>query len=209
MNYTANIRTIVKTILPTKLARGSLKYLTFALAKYYQWKLGQKILLRSNTSDVNVFAEMFLFRDYNYNLPISPKTIIDAGANVGYASLWFHHKYPSAHIIAIEPELSNYKLLADNTKNIPNIDILHKGLWSKATKLEIINEDGSKYGFITREVPQSTNEGIETCTVSGLYNIFEKKGFSSIDLLKIDIEGAEKEVFSDNYDLWLDKVKVI
>jgi len=103
MNYTANIRTIVKTILPTKLARGSLKYLTLALAKYYQWKLGQKILLRSNTSDVNVFAEMFLFRDYNYNLPISPKTIIDAGANVGYASLWFHHKYPSAHIIAIEP----------------------------------------------------------------------------------------------------------
>lgn len=208
MNYTANIRNIVKTILPRKLGDMGLKYITLFLVKIYQVKLKQKIHIRKNTSDINVFSEMFLFKDYNYSLPFIPKTIVDAGANVGYASLWFYNQYPNSYIIAIEPEQSNFSLLKLNTKNIPNISLYKKGLWSKSTTLEIINEEGSKYGFITKEVPNS-KKGIDTCTVMNLLEDFATKGINEIDILKIDIEGAEKEVFSHDIKDWLPRTKVI
>jgi FkbM family methyltransferase len=208
MNYTANIRTIVKRLLPRKVGDIGLKYITLFLVEIYQRKLKQKIHIRPNTSDINVFAEIFLFKDYHYKLPISPCTIVDAGANVGYASLWFHMQYPEAHIVAIEPEQSNFDLLSLNTNSISNIILIKKGLWSKNTILEITNEDGSKYGFVTKEVSNSNN-GIDTCTIDNLIEIFESKGFTTIDILKIDIEGAEKEVFSKNIETWINKVKFL
>lgn len=208
MNYTAKIRNTAKKVLPKKVGNTALKYLTLALVRYHERQFKQKISIRKNTSDINVFAEIFLFKDYNYKLPLSPRTIVDAGANVGYASLWFHKKYPSAHIIAIEPEKSNFDLLTSNTQNVSNITLLQKGLWHKSTTLEITNKEGTKYGFITKEVPDS-KEGIKTCTINHLLEIFEAKGFAKIDILKIDIEGAEKEVFSENIDHWIKKTKLI
>jgi FkbM family methyltransferase len=205
MNYSANIRIIIKALLPRKIGYAALKYATLLWKQFYQIKLKQKILLRSNTSDINVFAEIFLFQDYNFKLPIKPKTIVDAGANVGYSSLWFSQKYPSAQIIAIEPEYSNYQLLLRNTGNCDRIQILEKGLWNKSTKLKIINEGGSKYGFVTEEVETG---GIETCTVGELLGMFEELGLNTIDVLKVDIEGAEKEVFSGERE-WLAKTKIV
>lgn len=61
-------------------------------------------------------------------------------------------KYPSAQIIAIEPEDSNYQLLIGNTESCDRIQALEKGLWNKTAKLKITNEDGSKYEFVTEEV---------------------------------------------------------
>jgi FkbM family methyltransferase len=209
MNVTAHIRSIAKRILPRVVGDIVLKNMTLFLVNYYQRKLKQKIHIRKNTSDINVFAEIFLFKDYNYDLPITPRTIIDAGANVGYASLWFRNKFPNASLIAIEPEKSNFELLSLNTQNIENILLLKKGLWFKSTTLEIINKEGSKYGFITKEVPNAKN-GIKTCTVSDLLQIFkETQGIREIDILKIDIEGAEKEVFSNGVENWLNKTKII
>lgn len=209
MNYTSNIRKVVKTILPTKFAYGVFEKITLIAVKYYEKQFSQKILLRRDTSDYRVFAEIFLFRDYNYNLPLSPKTIVDAGANVGYASLWFHHKFPDVNIIAIEPEESNFDLLTSNTSKIKNIQCIKKGLWPKSTNLEIINEDGSKYGFITREISAKNKDSIETCTMLEITKLFNNMGLEFIDILKIDIEGAEKELFSENVENWIDKVKVI
>ncbi|MBA5248022.1 MAG: FkbM family methyltransferase [Gammaproteobacteria bacterium] len=209
MNYSANIRIIAKVLLPKKMAYALLKYVVLLSVWLYQIKLRQKILLRSDTSDVNVFAEIFLFQDYNFKLPITPKTIVDAGANVGYGSLWFHKRYPLAQIIAIEPEHSNYQLLLGNTSKYSNIQTLEKGLWHKKAKLKIINKEGSKYGFITEEVNAENEKGdIETCNINELLGIFNNFGLDTIDVLKIDIEGAEKEVFSGNRG-WLSKTKVV
>jgi len=152
MNYSANIRTIVKALLPRKIGYAALKYVALLWKQFYQIKLKQEVFLRPDTSDVNVFAEIFLFQDYNFKLPINPKSIVDADANVGYGSLWFSKKYPSAQIIAIEPEHSNYQLLIGNTESCDRIQALEKGLWNKTAKLKITNEDGSKYGFVTEEV---------------------------------------------------------
>lgn len=208
MNSSAYIRNIVKTILSKKVIDKIQNYVTLILVKYWQLKLKRKIYIRKGTSDINVFSEIFLFKDYSYDLPFQPKTIVDAGANVGYSSLWFHYLYPKSYIVAIEPEKSNFEILKKNIDHL-NIYAINKGLWYKNTKLQIINQEGSKYGFITREIEGESKDGIETCTGEDMINYFQSKGFTEIDIFKIDIEGAEKELFHENYDSWLKKTKII
>jgi hypothetical protein len=67
--------------------------------------------LRPNTSDMDVFQQIFVNEEYEFSLDTDPAVIIDAGANIGLASIYYSIKYPKAKIIAIEPELSNYELL--------------------------------------------------------------------------------------------------
>jgi len=210
MNLSSEIRKVIKKTLPSNVAYKLLKWVTLLTVRFYQNKFGHVIFIRKDTSDINVFAEIFLFRDYNNKLPVvNPKTIVDAGANVGFATLWFHHKYPNAYIIAVEPEFSNFQLLSSNTRSINNITLLNKGLWHKNTHLEIINKNGSKYGFITRENTSATSGSIETCTLENIYDLFKEQDYQTIDILKIDIEGAENRLFSANYDSWLKNVKII
>ena len=65
------------------------------------------ILLRGGTSDLETFDKVFLSREYDPTNKTA-EIIIDLGANVGYAALFFANKYPNSKIISVEPEQSNY-----------------------------------------------------------------------------------------------------
>ena len=67
--------------------------------------------LRLNTSDIPTFEKIFVHLEYQVDRIIDPKVIIDAGANIGLSAIYFSNKYPSANIIAIEPETFLFKLL--------------------------------------------------------------------------------------------------
>src|SRR5688572_6156510 len=62
------------------------------------------INLRKGTSDIPTFQEIFTYDEYEVKLDFSPATIIDAGANVGLASIYFANKYPKASVFCVEPE---------------------------------------------------------------------------------------------------------
>src|SRR5712675_1402142 len=70
-------------------------------------ELADPIELRGRTSDINCFQKIFMHREYQSPFDISPKLIIDAGANIGLSALYFAVTYPDAIIIAIEPEIHN------------------------------------------------------------------------------------------------------
>ncbi len=74
------------------------------------------LFLRPNTSDLDVFQQVFIEEEYEFALDRDPEVIIDAGSNIGLASIYYSIKYPDAKIIAIEPEGSNYILLKENIK---------------------------------------------------------------------------------------------
>lgn len=112
-------------------------------------------------------------------------------------------RFPEARIIAIEPEETNYELLCKNTENIKNILALKTGLWNKEVNLEIKDIGLGKFGFIVEEVEEG--KGIKSESINSLmlkYNI------EFIDILKLDIEGSEKEVFEKNNE-WLKKVGIL
>ncbi len=58
--------------------------------------------LRPHSSDLYTFNQVFILDQYNIKLPFLPKTIIDAGANIGLSSAYFAHRFPQSQIVAIE-----------------------------------------------------------------------------------------------------------
>jgi FkbM family methyltransferase len=157
------------------------------------------LYLRNNTSDVFVYKHVFEEYIYNFNVRSEPKFIIDAGANIGIVTIFFANKYKNAKIIAIEPEDKNYELLVKNTENYSNITTIKSALWNDCREIFLFDCD-SNYGFqvgIEKTYSKDIKQLIKTISIS---KIMEDFNIDSIDILKIDIEGSEKEVFETNND---------
>jgi FkbM family methyltransferase len=152
------------------------------------------VQLRLRTSDILVYGDILLRGQYGFDLRCSPSVIIDAGANIGLASIYFAHKYPKAKIIAIEPEASNFALLTKNVGYYSTIVPVHAALWNYDGEISVSEPDpatgaGGKWAFVTHE---GSGDRVRAITVRTL---MEQMKIDRIDLLKVDIEGAEKEVF--------------
>lgn len=166
-------------------------------------KIKFPILVRTNISDFLIFEQVFFSEEFNLPISLKPKLIIDGGAYVGYVSIFFANKFPNAEIIAIEPDESNFKMLKRNTSYYPNIKLIKAGLWHKNAYIKIKDLDTVKCMF---QIEDSTREeGLKSVTID---EILKNSHHQNIDILKLDVEGSEKEVFSDNYE-WLSKVNVL
>jgi FkbM family methyltransferase len=165
------------------------------------------IVLRTRTSDLEVFLAIFANQEYRIDEPrITPSTIVDLGANTGLASIYFSTQYPNARIIAVEPEHSNFELLVRNTRNYPNIEAINMAMWSNDGEVRIAtgvgqDPDADKWGYRTVQ-----SGGVAVAGIS-MRKLMTMKGLSSIDLLKVDIEGAEVELFAD--PKWMDLVGLL
>ncbi|HRH49273.1 MAG TPA: FkbM family methyltransferase [Panacibacter sp.] len=167
------------------------------------------VKLRDNYSDRAIFMQVFFEKQYELfdaTMPDS-KTIIDAGANIGLASIYFSLLFPKATIISIEPEESNFVLLKENTKAYPNIECIKAGIWHKNEPIYITNPETLAAGFMVEK--DSNKNDVVMLNGITINSILELKKWSSIDILKMDIEGAEKEVFSAIDIYWLSKVKLL
>ena len=163
------------------------------------------ILLRANTSDISVFRQIFLDEEYDVRGIENPRFIVDGGANIGCSTLYFGNKYPDALIFAIEPEESNYEMLKKNTSHYPNIKTIKAAIWDKKTFLKIDNPGDKKWSFRVQECENNTNACIETISIDELLS---NSPGGIIDILKLDIEGAEKQIFL-NSPAWIEKVDTL
>lgn len=181
------------------------------LMKFNKKMLKYPIFLRVPSSDVDTYEQVFVREDYKFDIKKTPKIILDAGANVGLASIYFANKYPHAKIIALEPEADNYEVLKKNIAAYPNITGLYGALWFENTRLNLVDPDLGSWGFMTQEKTSSSEnfgdfvQDVQAYTVDKIIQDF---GIDQIDILKIDIEGAEREVFNDT-SAWIDKIDVI
>jgi FkbM family methyltransferase len=165
------------------------------------------LFLRRSTSDIHTFYHVFFDEEYKFPLDFSPEFIIDCGANVGLASLYFTAAYPGAKIVAVEPELSNYEMLLKNTEKYPDIECIRMGIWNTNAILKVGDDyNMGKWGFVCREVNEEDENTVRAVSISEIMRRYNKQ---EIDILKIDIEGGELELFSSNYEDWLPKTKVI
>jgi FkbM family methyltransferase len=181
---------------------GTLKgALIYAGAKYGRRELRLdipglrgRLVLRGGTSDRHTFQKVFLEHEYDIDLGFQPRLIIDGGANVGYASVYFAHRFPNALILAVEPESDNFRLLISNTAAYPNIRCFNYALWPRRTSLIIENSSEHSDSFRVTESSEKTAHAVPAMSIRDL---MEQSGAESIDLLKLDVEGAEKELFED------------
>jgi len=166
------------------------------------------VQLRFGTSDVWVLKEVLLDGEYDFLPQISPKVIVDAGANIGLTAIFFTNKFPDAIIYALEPEVSNYKILEANVSSYPQIRPFKTALWNQNKPINLINPDCGHWGFITLDSDPTQHKQLGQVDAITLDAFMGKMNLEHIDILKIDIEGAEKEVFESS-SIWIGKIGII
>jgi FkbM family methyltransferase len=177
-------------------------------ASLYLKPVDRNVAIRLDTTDLYCLEKVFIAEEYRSPFPASPRFIVDAGANIGMATLYFAKQFPEARIFAIEPELSNFDLLARNCENLPNVTLVQAALWCDRRPLMILNSSAEKYAFRIAD-KSSGSPSMVTIPAITVSDILHQTDAEGIDLLKLDIEGSELELFAENADQWLDRVKII
>lgn len=173
--------------------------------------LRNPVFARRQSSDLLVFDQIFVEREYSCLDHIGEaRSIMDLGANCGFSSAYFLSRYPQARLVSVEPDSGNFAMLTRNTKPYDDrILRLEGAVWSENTRLNF-DEDttgqGVEWGRQTRPAEDVATAGVQAWDVPTLMSM---AGFGEVDILKIDIEGAEAAVFSAPDLSWLDRVKNI
>ncbi len=176
----------------------------FTAFKYSNNKYLRLTLRKPPSSDFLVFDQIFVNEEYRplVNL-ITEKcsldqslVVIDAGGNIGAFSIYLSNYLPNASFLIIEPDENNFKILKNNIhqNKIRVLNLIRGGLWINDTYLEIKRDFRDKNDWAirvqeTHNVTKLKGYSLETLIINGDIKI--------IDILKIDIEGSEKELFSD------------
>lgn len=177
-----------------------------------------KILFRHNSSDLAVFEQVFIHKMYAPIYKIfnalcwQVNYIIDAGAYTGLSSIFFRYQFPNAKIIAVEPDKDNFDLLSRNIElnNIRHTYLEQKAIWSTNTNLSVLTPKnaGQEWGIRVEVVQEDKGIKVQGVTLKQLCQLYD---YPRVDILKMNIEGAEHELFRDMKDLkkLLEKIKLI
>lgn len=174
------------------------------LSRYARYPL----YCRSRTSDVEVFGQIFVHREYRCLDEVkNAQLIIDCGANVGFSSAYLLSRFPDATLIAVEPDPGNFAALQANLAPFGSRFKAHcTGIWSHSTGLVLDEKtfgDGREWARTVREVRPGEKPMM---TATDIGTLLEQSGRERISVLKVDIEGSEAVVFSSNFQHWLEKV---
>jgi FkbM family methyltransferase len=164
------------------------------------------VYLRPGNSDFSVFRQIFMNGEYDIEIPFSPRIIVDAGANIGLASLYFSQQFPQAVIYSLEPDPDNFQMLSRHAQQYPQWKTFQLALWDQCTSLAFTNTQAEAW---SKQVGQSAKASDSLVPAMDLTSFMLNNGIEVIDLLKIDIEGAEFEVFQHNYEYWLKRTRMI
>lgn len=177
----------------------------FPPASLYPKCLSCPVELRANKFDYQVFAKVFIWGGYRNLVDKNAQFIIDAGSNIGMSVAYFAHIAPQAVIVSIEPEGRNIEMLLRNTATFgPRIRIYSKALSSSCRRLSLDDSKGRPDGYRCYDDANGEVEGI---TIDALVQQEEWNG--EIDLLKVDIEGGEYDLFLNGDIEWLKRVKYL
>lgn len=180
------------------------------------------VTIRRGTTDWRTFQQVFLGRDYDlgrlarhgeimqrFEATVAQgkvPLIIDCGANIGLSVVWFAHTFPAAHIVAVEPEATNCALARANSKG-RNAAVLNAAIAAADTRLTLVDPGLGSDAFRVREAAPG-EATLEARSVSSLITEAERSGPVEPFLIKIDIEGFERDLFAADTE-WIDRFPVL
>lgn len=163
---------------------------------------GRDIFYRSGSADPFVLYQVLLKsgKKAEYYVPpvLRPKIILDIGSNIGASIIYFHRQFPDANIFGFEPHPDTFRILQENVAHLRGVAIFNYGLGATHQRIAV-SADQVNFGafstdgrFKDRGHPATTVE----CEVRRLDDVLREIGIAQVDLIKIDCEGAEADVFS-------------
>ncbi len=181
----------------------------FGLALPIRVRCGKRVTwlrIRPGTTDPAVCYEMFLAKELEMELPRSPSVIVDAGAYTGISAAYFALRYPTAKIIAVEPNPVSFDLLQRNTNRFSNVIAIQAALWTNDTEVILSDRATGDWGFTI--VGGIRGEASFRVPAISMKTLMQQYAIAHIDLLKLDIEGAERDVLEQS-KYWIGKVGCI
>ena len=163
-------------------------------ARIYLQPIDKEVVLRRQTTDLQCLEKVLIAEEYRSPFQLSPRVIVDAGANVGMATLFFAREYPQAHVVAIEPELSNFEMLKRNCQGLTNVTLIQAALWPENCELRIGNPNAAAWAFTISDRFCGPNSSPAVSAIT-IIDILQRLNIDHIDLLKLDIEGSELQLF--------------
>jgi FkbM family methyltransferase len=171
--------------------------------------IAHSVLVRVPSTDLYAYDKIFHLREYGSDLIVDPKVIVDAGANVGFASVFFANAYPQARIFAIEPEPSNFRQLMLNTAPYDRVKCIQAALWHEDGEAGLFNPCEGNLGFMLDRVASGqANAPLVKTRLLSIPSLLKSEGMERIGLLKLDIEGSELGVLR-NCPAWIAQVDAI
>lgn len=173
-----------------------------------------RLVYRPGGSDLHTFWQVFKNKEYDFSGVPQHKTvdraydaalavgktpvIIDAGANIGAASVWFSHRFPEARVIAIEPDPDNARICRMNAES-RGVEVVEAAIGAQGGSVSLVHEDES-WGI--RTIPGGD---IPVVTVPELV---ARVPNPALLLVKVDIEGFESDLFSAATD-WVNQATAL
>ena len=157
---------------------------------------GFKVYGFGYTSISNLFEEIFVSNIYHFTATNPQPLIIDCGANIGFATLYFKKLYPEARILAFEPDPDSYELLQRNVteNNLQNVTLYNVALSDETGTTSFYQAD-RKAGLTSSLSAERGGQNKISIEVRKLSDFISE--FNAIDLIKMDIEGAECQVVKE------------
>jgi len=138
--------------------------------------------------------DIFVQGALEFRAPSESPRILDCGANVGLASLFFKRRYPAARITAYEADPALFAIARANlsANGSPDVEVVNAAVWTSAGRVTF-RAEGTDSGMIDGLAGAVDGAAMEVSSLR-LRDILAAE---RIDLLKLDIEGAEDAVLAD------------
>jgi FkbM family methyltransferase len=175
-----------------------------------------RVKLRPANSDLATIRQILADREYDIPVPAAEHAIrrrydaivagggvpviVDAGANIGAASLWLRLRFPKAHLIAIEPDPDSFAVLQANLEGRSPAEAVQAAVGATPGFVEMVT-----YGDSWANQTERSDSGTRIMTIN---EAFDRVPNGVPLLAKVDIEGFESDLFSDNLE-WLDRITAL
>jgi FkbM family methyltransferase len=226
-------RVLLKMLLDRREYRGATEFsIGWQLGKnnYHRLRIQARdgpfkttVLLRRTTSDVRTFEQIFAYNSFNLrhlprwnqistaydkrDLNYKP-LILDLGANIGLASLYFAKNWPDAEIVAVEPSTDNYQLMLQNVSALKNLHPIQAAVACEDGAVLITNPEAEAWAYRTETAHEGATGTVPAISIDSIMNMPQNSGRFRPFIAKIDIEGFESNLFSKNTD-WVASFPII
>lgn len=155
---------------------------------------------REGTTDRSVYRQIYTKHGLEFDHEIDPSLILDLGAYTGISTRWFCDTFPNAVVVGIEPCVEACCLASEHA---PEATVYPVAVGPVSGRATLYCQDFGEWAFTTAvETEQIVETKVPQVTIDGILQ------GNTADIIKFDIEGAEKAIFEMGGD-WLQTVKVL
>ncbi len=157
--------------------------------------LGREMQVPDGRSFASIYEAYFQREEYKFSSSCDRPLIIDGGANAGIGIHYWKRLCPHSRVVAFEPDPEMYQVLKSNCGDLPDVTLREAALWIEngVAKFSAIGRDGGHLSPLAARSDTPRQVEVRTLRMRDMLT-------EPIELLKLDIEGAEIEVLQDCAD---------